>query len=161
MTTTPFTERLRGLPDAERRARIAELAQEEFRAALFMEPGEEVPLDGNYFDLGLSSLRLADIRQRLEEELGHTVETAALFASPTLGHLVDHLARAVSPAPPDPATAPAPDDHDSTAPAPAASPPADATGPGDSAAPRDAATPAASRTRQALVADLLDDLYRP
>ncbi|MGC5345298.1 acyl carrier protein [Streptomyces sp. DT24] len=97
-TTTPFIEQLRKLPGSERRARIEELARTEFRAALLMTDDEDIPLDQNYFDLGLTSLRVTETKQRLEERLGCVIDTALLFSAPTLGRLVEHLHTEVLPA---------------------------------------------------------------
>lgn len=89
--TTPLVEQLRALPRPERRSRVEELARAELRTALLMSEGEEVPLDQNYFDLGLTSLRVTEVKQRLEAQLGCAIDTAVLFAVPTLGRLVEYL----------------------------------------------------------------------
>ncbi|OJF16112.1 Acyl carrier protein [Couchioplanes caeruleus subsp. caeruleus] len=71
-----------------------------------MTPEETLPLDANYFDLGLTSLRVTEIKQRLEEKLGCEVDAAVLFASPTIADLTDNLVAAMpgsfpaAPAPP-------------------------------------------------------------
>ncbi|KJK53007.1 hypothetical protein UK14_07530 [Streptomyces sp. NRRL F-4428] len=56
-----------------------------------MTGAETVPLDQNYFDLGLTSLRATEIKQRLEAGLGVTIDTSVLFGSPTVDRLLDHL----------------------------------------------------------------------
>ncbi|MEV5882340.1 acyl carrier protein [Streptomyces sp. NPDC052020] len=90
-TTTPLVEQLRALSRPERRSRVEELARAELRTALLMSADEDVPLDQNYFDLGLTSLRVSEIKQRLEAQLGCAIDTAVLFAVPTLGRLVEYL----------------------------------------------------------------------
>lgn len=94
---TPLVEQLRSLSRPERRSRVEELARTEFRTALLMSEGEDVPLDQNYFDLGLTSLRVTEIKQRLEAQLGCAIDTAVLFAVPTLGRLVEYLQNEILP----------------------------------------------------------------
>jgi acyl carrier protein len=94
---TPLVEQLRSLSRPERRSRVEELARTEFRTALLMSESEDVPLDQNYFDLGLTSLRVTEIKQRLEAQLGCAIDTAVLFAVPTLGRLVEYLQNEILP----------------------------------------------------------------
>ncbi|MFD8687714.1 acyl carrier protein [Streptomyces sp. NPDC059651] len=96
-TTTPLVEQLRTLSRPERRLRVEELAHNELRAALLMPEDEDVPPDQNYFDLGLTSLRVTEIKQRLEARLGCAIDTSVLFANPTLGHLVEFLQAEILP----------------------------------------------------------------
>jgi acyl carrier protein len=91
-TEAPARARLLGLPRAERREALTGLVLEEFRRALLMSGDEEVPLDDNYFDLGLTSLKAAEVKQRLEAGLGCELDTSVLFASATVRQVVDHLA---------------------------------------------------------------------
>ncbi|KOU65944.1 hypothetical protein ADK96_15945 [Streptomyces sp. IGB124] len=75
---------------------------------------ETVPLDENYFDLGLTSLRATEIKQRLEAGPGVTIDTSVLFGSPTVDRLLDHLLTqpldgAPAPGPAAPAAPAAPD----------------------------------------------------
>ncbi|MES9520380.1 acyl carrier protein [Streptomyces capoamus] len=130
-TTTPLVEQLRALPRPERRSRVEELARTEFRTALLMSEDEDVPLDQNYFDLGLTSLRVTEIKQRLEAQLGCAIDTAVLFAVPTLGRLVEYLQTEILPK---------------------------LTGEATAAQPKAASTVPAGR--KALVTDLLNDLYK-
>lgn len=69
----------------------------EFRAALQMEPDEPLPMDTPYFELGFTSLQLVETRNRLEELLGITISSSALFNLPTLAELTDYLADEVLP----------------------------------------------------------------
>ncbi len=87
----PAMEKLRLLPEHERRELVEELVVGEFRSALFMTPHEEFPLDMGFLDLGLTSLRLSEVKLSLERKLDCEISTAALFGHPTAGHLIDHL----------------------------------------------------------------------
>ncbi|WP_327316397.1 acyl carrier protein [Streptomyces sp. NBC_01235] len=128
---TPLVEQLRSLSRPERRSRVEELARTEFRTALLMSEGEDVPLDQNYFDLGLTSLRVTEIKQRLEAQLGCAIDTAVLFAVPTLGRLVEYLQNEILP-----------------------------KLIGESTASEGRAASSVPADRRALVTDLLNDLYK-
>ncbi len=79
------------LPEFERRELVEEAVVGEFRSALFMTDDEEFPLDVGFLDLGLTSLRLSEVKIVLERKLGREISTAALFGHPTAGQLIDHL----------------------------------------------------------------------
>jgi acyl carrier protein len=104
------------LPRLDRRAALESLVAGEFKRALLMSEEDELPMDENYFDLGLTSLRASEVKQRLEEELLCELDTALLFGSSTVRQIVGHLATvalpdvvAPSPREPDPARALTPD----------------------------------------------------
>ncbi|GHE15615.1 hypothetical protein GCM10010339_90860 [Streptomyces alanosinicus] len=61
-----------------------------------MDSGDELPLDQGFFDLGLTSLRLSEIRARLEAELDLDIDATVLFSRPTVDQLVSHLADRLS-----------------------------------------------------------------
>jgi acyl carrier protein len=128
----PGLARLLELPRAERRAGLAELVEREFKRALLMSAEDELGPDDNYFDLGLTSLKASEVKQRLEAELGCELAAPVLFASASVGQVVDHLAGLVLPG--------------GAAGAPAQARPAE-----------DAARPAPGH--RGLVDDLLRDLY--
>ncbi len=83
--------RLRSLPRPERRRALADLVCSELRAVLQMEPAEALPLDESYFDLGLTSLSVEEMKQRLETQLGCHIDADMLFNHPTVQHLLAHL----------------------------------------------------------------------
>lgn len=91
----PTVHPLYGLPAAERRDALELLVTDRFRAVLLMDPSDDLPLSGGFFDMGLTSLRLLEIRQWLEELLGFGIDTTVLFNRPTIEQLVDHLVDAV------------------------------------------------------------------
>ena len=58
-------ERLQELPLSERREGLEELVVTEFRTTLMMTDEEDLPFDMSYFDLGFTSLRITEIKERL------------------------------------------------------------------------------------------------
>ncbi|MCL7370306.1 MULTISPECIES: acyl carrier protein [Streptomyces] len=90
--TAPGYRALAALPLSERRTALRESVVAEFRTALLLGDGEELALDANYFDLGLTSLRATELKQRLEQRFGAGINEALLFESPTVARLLEHLA---------------------------------------------------------------------
>ncbi|MET9106166.1 acyl carrier protein [Streptomyces zhihengii] len=89
-------QRLRELPRTELADEIETLVVGKLKNVLLMDDTEELPVDISYFDLGLTSLRLTEIRQSLEQLLDLSINVNVLFNEPTVSHLVDHLADALS-----------------------------------------------------------------
>jgi acyl carrier protein len=145
--TTPAVQRLLGLPRSERRDALAALVVAEFRTTLLMTADDELPMDQSFFDLGMTSLRLTEVKQSLETLLGAPISANSLFNQPTMGALLAHLTGEVLP-------------EVFAVPAGAAGA-AGAGGARQSAA--DAAGTAAGASadsERALLADLLPDLYQ-
>ncbi|TWV57817.1 acyl carrier protein [Streptomyces misionensis] len=90
-----INQRLRELPRSELSEEIETIVLEKFKAVLLMDESEDLPLDVSYFDLGLTSLRLTEIRQSLEQLLDLSINVSVLFNEPTIAHLVDHLTQAI------------------------------------------------------------------
>jgi acyl carrier protein len=88
---TSTIDRLQELPLSERYEALEELVVIEFKATLLMADDEDLPLDESFFDLGFTSLRIAEIKERLEALLGCGVSANVLFNSPTLERLIEHL----------------------------------------------------------------------
>lgn len=86
-----ITERLGDLPRSERADALTELLVTEFKAVLLMTDDDELPFEQSYFDLGLTSLTLSDLKQRLERLLGCEVNANILFNSPTITRLLEYL----------------------------------------------------------------------
>ena len=84
---------------ADLREATEALLVREFRVALLMgdDDSEELPLDQSFFDLGLTSLRLMEIKQRVEAVLDAEISATALFNFPTVTRLVDYLVDVVLP----------------------------------------------------------------
>jgi acyl carrier protein len=74
---------------------LAGLVLARFKDALLMTEQDELLLDENYFDLGLNSLRVVEIKTGLEELLGREVDVGLLFSQPTVQQLLRHLAEGV------------------------------------------------------------------
>lgn len=87
----PTLEQLGELPAAERVDVLSVVLETEFRAALLMTEDDELPFDQSFFDLGLTSLSLTDLKQRIEEALLCEIDTNVLFSSPTIERLLAHL----------------------------------------------------------------------
>ena len=87
----PFAVSLRRLPPAERREALQTMVIGEIKSALLMAEQDDVPLDANYFELGMSSLRVFGVKERLQAELGGSIETSMFFDRPTVRQVVDHL----------------------------------------------------------------------
>jgi acyl carrier protein len=94
---TPTIERLQDLPLSERADALEHLVVAEFKATLLMSDEEELPLDESYFDAGFTSLRITEIKERLETLLGCEISTNVLFNSPTVERLLEHLTGDVLP----------------------------------------------------------------
>ncbi|MYU05091.1 acyl carrier protein [Streptomyces sp. SID8366] len=88
-------QRLRDLPRSELTEEIETIVLRKFKVVLLMDDSEDLPVDISYFDLGLTSLRLTEIRQSLEQLLDLSINVNVLFNEPTITHLVDHLTQAV------------------------------------------------------------------
>lgn len=87
----PQVQALLALPESERQDALRELVAAEFRATLLLDADEELPLDRSYFDLGLTSLRLTEIKRRLEQRLSIAISANTMFNEPTVEQLVGHL----------------------------------------------------------------------
>lgn len=94
-------QQFRELPRPELAEEMERLLVSQFRASLLMDETEELPLDISYFDLGLTSLKLTQMRQTLEGILELSINANVLFNEPTVGRLLDYLVDAVT----DPARA--------------------------------------------------------
>lgn len=86
-----------GRSSAERRLAISARVDAELRAALGIGPDEELDAAQNYFDLGMTSLGIAEIKQKLESHLGVEVSETDFYNNPTVGLLRAHLAEVAAP----------------------------------------------------------------
>ncbi|CAM5426228.1 Acyl carrier protein OS=Streptomyces alboniger OX=132473 GN=CP975_22950 PE=4 SV=1 [Streptomyces alboniger] len=89
-------QQFRELPRAELAEEMERLLVGKFRESLLMDEDEDLPLDISYFDLGLTSLKLTEMRQILEDVLAVSINANVLFNEPTVGRLLDYLVDAVS-----------------------------------------------------------------
>ncbi|WP_434739583.1 acyl carrier protein [Micromonospora sp. SH-82] len=93
--TLPLAGHLPSMPLSERREVIEELVLSEFRTALRMDADEDLTLETGFFDLGLTSLRLIELRRRMENRIGVEIDATVLFSQPTIEQLVNYLVRSV------------------------------------------------------------------
>ncbi|WP_369213485.1 acyl carrier protein [Streptomyces flavofungini] len=89
-------QQFRELPRTELAEELELLLVGKFRESLLMDDDEDLPLDISYFDLGLTSLKLTEMRQTLEDVLGVSINANVLFNEPTVSRLLDYLVDAVS-----------------------------------------------------------------
>ncbi|GLZ42501.1 acyl carrier protein [Actinokineospora sp. NBRC 105648] len=88
---TETVQALLALPGHERLEALESVVVTEFRAALLMTEDEGLPLDKAFFELGLTSLRITEVKRRLEDRLGCDISANALFNRPTVRELVAYL----------------------------------------------------------------------
>lgn len=88
---------LLGMPVSERRNALESWVTEQFKDALLVPSDEDLPLDESFFEMGLTSLRVVEIKDWLEELLGRPISANTLFNRPTLEQLLDYLSDEVIP----------------------------------------------------------------
>jgi acyl carrier protein len=81
----------------ERLTALEAIVVTEFKTALLMSEDDELPVEDSFFELGLTSLGLTDVRQRLETLLGRGIGSTLLFNSPTVESLLESLTSQVLP----------------------------------------------------------------
>ncbi|WP_326559980.1 acyl carrier protein [Micromonospora sp. NBC_01796] len=91
-TTAPAPVDVAGMPRAQRRRAVEELLLAELREVLLLPEDAEVPRQVAFFDLGMTSLRVTELRQRLVRGLGRRLDLETLFEHTTFDRLLDHLA---------------------------------------------------------------------
>jgi hypothetical protein len=96
-TPSPQVRQVLALPKAGRRAAFEELVIAEFTEILDLPEGGEFPRRTGFFDLGMTSLRLTEVRQRLTRLLGDQVRIETLFDHATMDGLLEHLVTTVLP----------------------------------------------------------------
>ena len=90
MTHNTTIERLRQLPRSDRRAGLEAFIGAKFKRALLMSDDDNLPFEENYFDLGLTSLKAAELKQHFEDELDCELDTSIMFSSSTVRQVVDY-----------------------------------------------------------------------
>lgn len=63
----------------------------EFKTVLLMTEAEELAMDQSFFEMGLTSLMLTDVKQRLETVLGFGIDASEFFNRPTVEQLLEYL----------------------------------------------------------------------
>ena len=82
---------LASLPRADRVSFLEDLVVTTVKRVLLMGDDEELPFDGTFFELGLTSLGLSDVKQAIEAEVGRGINSTVLFNRPTVQELLDYL----------------------------------------------------------------------
>jgi acyl carrier protein len=95
--STSAVQRLTALPRSDRRESLDSLIAAEFSAALMINDGEDLSMDMSYFDMGMTSLRVTEIRRHLERLLACTISSNVLFNQPTVRQLAAYIAGEVLP----------------------------------------------------------------
>ena len=90
-TSSPLVARLSALPRSERPRALLAAVEAEFRHTMLLADHEDVPLDQSFTELGLSSLGLMETKERLEAQLGASLDATVLFNHPTVRVLLDYL----------------------------------------------------------------------
>lgn len=90
-SVSPGAGDLATLPRSERFDALEEIVVSQFKAALMMTSDEQLPIDESFFDLGLTSLLVSDVKIRLENMLGVAISANVLFNSPTVERLLNYL----------------------------------------------------------------------
>lgn len=92
--SAPLTARLRATPAAQRQRMLLDVLGESVHRMLGPASGT-VPrvlgLDDRMFELGLSSLLVAEFKSRLEDECGIELPLTLFFVHASLGTLTEHL----------------------------------------------------------------------
>lgn len=88
---TPAIEKLQDLPRSERADELETLVTGQIKSVLLMTESEELPLAESFFDLGLTSLLLGEVKVQLEETLGCHISITQLFNQPTVDQLLAYL----------------------------------------------------------------------
>ncbi|MBT3040609.1 MAG: acyl carrier protein [Candidatus Thiodiazotropha sp. (ex Ctena orbiculata)] len=75
----------------EREQKLADYIVSKFKSLLLIEHDEELPFDQNYFELGLTSLQIEQLKQEFEADFDVAITPTVFFNNPTLQGLVTHL----------------------------------------------------------------------
>jgi acyl carrier protein len=86
-----LVRRLRESEEGRRRGLLLEYLRDEVKKLLGLKRTEGLPEDRGLVDLGLDSLMVVDLRNRLYESLGQMLPTTVAFDYPTLSALTDHI----------------------------------------------------------------------
>lgn len=93
---TPEMTRLLELPSFERAVELELILMREIRHVLHMSEGEQLSIDASFFEMGLTSLTLNDVKQNVETRYGLEIGTNALFNAPSIRDLASYVDRVIS-----------------------------------------------------------------
>ncbi|MGV9505933.1 type I polyketide synthase [Streptomyces tendae] len=88
-------DRLRELPAREREELLLDCVLEEASAVLGLDSADELGPDQGFFEIGMTSITVLEMRIRLERRFGCALPATLAFEHPTSAAVVRHLARDV------------------------------------------------------------------
>ncbi|WP_203690006.1 type I polyketide synthase [Streptomyces sp. SID12488] len=86
-----YAERVRAMPEAERRRVLLDLVRTHAARALGEGTAEDIEADRGFVDLGVDSLASLDLQEKLLEATGVDLPSTLIFDHPTAAALADHL----------------------------------------------------------------------
>jgi NAD(P)-dependent dehydrogenase (short-subunit alcohol dehydrogenase family) len=89
-TTAPWIEQLRAVPSANRERELTALLQRELAATMGFDDEASVPVDRNFYEIGVDSLMMADLVSRLRSRTG-VAASALVFNHPNVSALAGQL----------------------------------------------------------------------
>ena len=96
--TSDLRGTLEGLSTEEKRARIAQQVRSEMAAVLGVANINDIDLQQGFFDLGMDSLTALELRKKLQDALGCTLQPTLMFDYPTPARLINFVIRQMMPA---------------------------------------------------------------
>ena len=95
MNSNKVIAQLERIVPAEREQWLVDYLFNKLKLLLLIDQGEYLPPTQNYFELGLTSLKLEEFKQEIESELDRTAGVEIFFNNPTVASLVAHLRNVV------------------------------------------------------------------
>ncbi|MFI9605537.1 type I polyketide synthase, partial [Streptomyces sp. NPDC052043] len=92
-----LADRLRSLPEQDRRPAVRDLVRAELARVLGFETADGIDTERGFLDMGVDSLTAVELRRRLGTLTGLRLRTTAVFDHPTVTSLADHLLAEVFP----------------------------------------------------------------
>ncbi len=93
--SSDFVEELKRVSPEKQRDHLSIHIQSELNKLLGFGPGESIDFHKGFFDLGMDSLMVVELGDRLKTSLGCALPSTLLFKYPTLEALLDHILREV------------------------------------------------------------------
>ncbi|WP_330287182.1 type I polyketide synthase [Streptomyces sp. NBC_00576] len=86
-----FADRLRRLPEQDRRPAVRDLVRAELARVLGFETADGIDTERGFLDMGVDSLTAVELRRRLGTRTGLQLRTTVVFDHPTVTSMADHL----------------------------------------------------------------------
>ncbi|MCG8312769.1 MAG: SDR family NAD(P)-dependent oxidoreductase [Pseudomonadales bacterium] len=93
VTINPEWQKLASKSNKQRQVTVVRLLQEELASVLALGSGQLPQPDLGFFDMGLDSLMIVELRNRLTKQCGVTLSSSSIFEYPNIRALADHLIR--------------------------------------------------------------------